>query len=472
MRIFIRKCEILFVVSMLFFSFLGCSMEDTAENKEAVEGSTPKGGKTDTEGSNSKEKGGTEGSTASDNGFGQNTDKNKLTLGNTTLTILKGDITKVKVDAIVNSANEALKDGEGVNGAIGNAAGQVIYAECAEILKKRNILSLPTGEAVITSAGKLTEKTGVKYIIHTPGPRWKGGKSGEAKLLAASYTNSLDLAQQNKCETVAFPSISTEFGYPLEEAADIAVSSVIGVVFRAIGVEKEKYMPKEIIFVLFGDKEVEAYQAVFAKIKDMNKLIIGNTTLTILRGDITKVKVDAIVNAANEALTGGEGVNGAIGNAAGQVIYAECAEILKKRDISSLPTGEAVITSAGKLTEKTGVKYIIHTPGPIWKKGDSKQAKLLAASYTNSLDLAQQNKCETVAFPSISIGIFHYPLGEAVDIAVSSVIGVIEKGKYKPKEIIFVLLDTSDKDNENKIIKAYQAAFAYQAVFAKIKDKK
>ena len=410
--------------------------------------------------------------TASDNGFGQNTDKNKLTLGNTTLTILKGDITKVKVDAIVNSANEALKDGEGVNGAIGNAAGQVIYAECAEILKKRNILSLPTGEAVITSAGKLTEKTGVKYIIHTPGPRWKGGKSGEAKLLAASYTNSLDLAQQNKCETVAFPSISTEFGYPLEEAADIAVSSVIGVVFRAIGVEKEKYMPKEIIFVLFGDKEVEAYQAVFAKIKDMNKLIIGNTTLTILRGDITKVKVDAIVNAANEALTGGEGVNGAIGNAAGQVIYAECAEILKKRDISSLPTGEAVITSAGKLTEKTGVKYIIHTPGTIWKKGDSKQAKLLAASYTNSLDLAQQNKCETVAFPSISIGIFHYPLGEAVDIAVSSVIGVIEKGKYKPKEIIFVLLDTSDKDNENKIIKAYQAAFAYQAVFAKIKDKK
>lgn len=246
MKLCIRKYGIVFVVSMLFFSFSGCFLENIAGDKEAAENQEPKDDESDLRGGSQSGK--------------EASDMNKLIIGNTTLIIVKDDITKMKVDAIVNAANEQLKGGSGVNGAIGKAAGQGIYDECAAILKKRKISKLPTGDAVITSAGKMTD---VKYIIHTPGPVWKGGKNNEAKLLKASYTNSLKLAQQKECKTVAFPSISTGiFNYPLEQAVKIAVSSVIDVI------EKGEYEPEKIIFVMFGEKGIKAYQDVFAEIKD------------------------------------------------------------------------------------------------------------------------------------------------------------------------------------------------------------
>lgn len=172
-----------------------------------------------------------------------------------------------------------------------------------------------------------------------------------------------------------------------------------------------------------------------------DEIIINNTKLVILKGDITKLQVDAIVNAANERLQGGGGVDGAIGRAAGSKIYAECKAILDERKITALPAGEAVITSAGKME---GVKHIIHTPGPRWYGGDKGEAQLLKNSYVNSLNLAKENDCKTVAFPSISTGAFKYPLEQAANIAISETVDMIKSGEYSPDMVIFILFDEKD----------------------------
>ena len=181
-----------------------------------------------------------------------------------------------------------------------------------------------------------------------------------------------------------------------------------------------------------------------------DELVINNTKLVILKGDITKLQVDAIVNAANEKLQGGGGVDGAIGKAAGREIYEECKAILDERKITALPTGEAVITSAGKME---GVKHIIHTPGPRWYGGDKGEAQLLKNSYVNSLNLAKENACNTVAFPSISTGIFGYPLENAANIAVYGAVDMIKSGEYSPGMIIFILFG-------EKEVAVYQSIFA------------
>jgi O-acetyl-ADP-ribose deacetylase (regulator of RNase III) len=257
----LKRYILMIMVSLMFFSFSGCLPEDTTGDKEAVEAED---NKDNNEEQNVEKSGG-------DNTDDENKDNheeendmsnpNQLVINKTKLTILQGDITKVSVDAIVNAANEKLQGGGGVDGAIGRAAGREIYAECKAILDERKITALPTGEAVVTSAGKMAN---VKFIIHTPGPRWTQIEDKElaAKLLKSSYANSLALAKEKSCKTVAFPSISTGvFAYPLDQAADIAVSTAIETV------KKGEYTPEEIIFVLFGQKEVDAYLSIFAKYK-------------------------------------------------------------------------------------------------------------------------------------------------------------------------------------------------------------
>ena len=160
--------------------------------------------------------------------------------------ILKGDITKVKVDAIVNAANSSLMGGGGVDGAIHRAGGPAILEECKQIVQKRG--ECPTGGAVVTTAGELP----AKYVIHTVGPVWNGGKKNEHEELAACYRNSLEIAVQKKCDSVAFPNISTGiYGFPKKEAAKIAVCTVQTFL-------KERNAPKKVIFACF-DEENEQF---------------------------------------------------------------------------------------------------------------------------------------------------------------------------------------------------------------------
>ncbi len=142
---------------------------------------------------------------------------------------------------------------------------------------------------------------------------------------------------------------------------------------------------------------------------------INQASLALVRGDITRERVDAIVNAANERLMGGGGVDGAIHRAGGPAIAAECSAIRAKQ--GGCPTGQAVITAGGNLP----AKHVIHTVGPIWRGGTAGEPELLASCYRESLGLALEHGIETIAFPSISTGVYGYPVAQAAAIALHAV---------------------------------------------------
>lgn len=154
--------------------------------------------------------------------------------------------------------------------------------------------------------------------------------------------------------------------------------------------------------------------------------------LELLKTDITEIKVDAIVNAANTSLLGGGGVDGAIHRKGGKEILEDCIKIRNRQ--GGCNTGEAVITTAGNLP----AKYVIHTVGPVWNGDKEEKSKLLARCYENSLNLAIENGIKTIAFPNISTGIYHFPKDKAAQIAIKT---VKDFGRIEIEKIIFVCFD-------------------------------
>jgi O-acetyl-ADP-ribose deacetylase len=171
------------------------------------------------------------------------------------------------------------------------------------------------------------------------------------------------------------------------------------------------------------------------------QITINLTILSLIKGDITREETDALVNSANSRLVGGGGVDGAIHRAGGPDIMAEC------RKIGGCPTGSAVITTGGNLK----AKYVIHTVGPIYHDGRHNEDELLASAYQTSLELAINNNIKSIAFPSISTGAYDYPINEAAEIALKTVMDFIKINKGLSL-VRFVLFSDRDLDVYKKTL--------------------
>jgi O-acetyl-ADP-ribose deacetylase (regulator of RNase III) len=170
----------------------------------------------------------------------------ELAIGDKRIRLLRGDITRERVDAIVNAANSRLMGGGGVDGAIHAAGGPAILEECAAIRAEKG--GCPPGQAVITTAGRLP----AKKVIHAVGPVWRGGSRGEQEVLASCYRQSLKLAAAHGLRTIAFPSIGTgAYGYPIELAAPVALRTVADEM-KALDIEETR-------FILFAESDLETY---------------------------------------------------------------------------------------------------------------------------------------------------------------------------------------------------------------------
>jgi O-acetyl-ADP-ribose deacetylase (regulator of RNase III) len=165
-----------------------------------------------------------------------------------------------------------------------------------------------------------------------------------------------------------------------------------------------------------------------------DRLAVGACAIELQQGDITAAAADAIVNAANSSLLGGGGVDGAIHRAGGPAILGECRRIVAR--IGRLPAGQAVLTTGGRLP----ARHVIHTVGPVWQGGGSREAETLAGCYTGSLELARENGLAHVVFPSISTGVYGYPVERAAPVALAAVRAFLAR-HGAPARVGFMLYD-------------------------------
>ncbi len=185
------------------------------------------------------------------------------------------------------------------------------------------------------------------------------------------------------------------------------------------------------------------------------EVTVNKTKLSLISGDITEQDTDAIVNAANPGLMGGGGVDGAIHHAGGPAILEECKQIRDEK--GRLPTGDAVITTGGKLK----ARYVIHTVGPVWYGGVKDERELLASAYLESLKLAVANGCKTVSFPSISTGVYRFPIKAASQIGLQAVIDFINQDESLT-EVTFVLFNTEIHETFKETLSEIAMIYGYK----------
>ena len=178
-------------------------------------------------------------------------------------------------------------------------------------------------------------------------------------------------------------------------------------------------------------------------------MIQSTSKIEIIKGDLTQIPADAVVNAANTSLLGGGGVDGAIHRGGGKEILEECRKIVAKQ--GGCKTGEAVITTAGNLP----AKYVIHTVGPVWNNGSHNEEEKLAQCYTRSLELAAEYGCRTVAFPAISTGVYRFPKDKAAKVAVATVARFLE-GQTAVEKVMLVSFDDENYELLNREVNAQQ----------------
>jgi len=177
-------------------------------------------------------------------------------INNARISLALGDITRLDTDAIVNTADPALAGGGGVDGAIHHAGGPDIVRECRQIVTKQG--KLPRGKAVITTGGNLK----ARYVIHTVGPIWTGGKKGEPEILESAYRESLKIAAARELTSISFPSIGTgAYGYPVDKAAKVALRAV------ASFLKEKPSSLREIIFVLFDSHTYQSYNSALQELE-------------------------------------------------------------------------------------------------------------------------------------------------------------------------------------------------------------
>jgi len=167
--------------------------------------------------------------------------------------------------------------------------------------------------------------------------------------------------------------------------------------------------------------------------------------IALMQGDITRLKTDAIVNAANYSLLGGGGVDGAIHRAAGPELLKEC------RTLNGCPTGDAKITKGYRLPSK----YVIHTVAPVWRGGTSNEEDLLASCYRKSLELANTYNLQSIAFPNIGTGIYRFPKESAASIAISEVLKALNENSGL-LQVVFICFDEENFSIYRKLLKAYK----------------
>lgn len=183
------------------------------------------------------------------------------------------------------------------------------------------------------------------------------------------------------------------------------------------------------------EENTTKFRFIFAP--DSGIMKINGSEIEVVLGDITHLEVDAVVNAANSSLLGGGGVDGAIHRAGGKAILEECRQIVAKQ--GRCEVGDAVVTTAGNLP----ARFVIHTVGPIWFGGKGDEAVKLANCYSNSLRLAMEKDCKSIAFPNISTGVYRYPKPEAAQIAVETVSRFLES-HVGIEKVVFVCFDSEN----------------------------